>query len=248
MSHPSRSSAAPIQQAVVEQPTRPLSFRELSQLNQPAAPVVEAAPEPQAPPAPRAFQHFEAPAPEPIHVEQPVVAAEAPTPVVEPQPEPEQHFEPAVEPQPESVAAAPEPAVATPAPSGDDWNPAPLNRWDPIPPLRQQEPWRISSGSTRAAQQQPPRDVWRGEDPVRIPPADRWVSAESLPAEAPPAESTDVVLTRRWGLLSRFQQGESFQSSHAGRRPAARQEQPQTEEYAQDFGQDYDPEYDRQGR
>ncbi len=231
-------------------PARPLSFLELSKLQQPSAPVEEAAqaPEP-ARPTPTPYQHFEAATP-----------AAQPEPVGLAAIETEQHFEApsesapvvhaASEPEPEYVPA---PAANTdPTHPSDEWNPAPLNRWDPIPPLRQQEPWRISSGSTRAAQQ-PSRDVWRGEDPVHLPPSDRWVSPESLAPEAPPAESTDVVLTRRWGLLSRFQQGESFQSTHRpSRLEPLRQQEPRqpekTEDYAQEFGHDYDPEYDRPRR
>jgi hypothetical protein len=176
------------------------------------------------------------PAPGQAAVAQPAVAQPAPEPFAETPVEPVVVHTPLPEP--------------TPAPTYDDWNPAPLNRWDPIPPLRQQEPWRISSGSTRAAQQQSAAEVWRGEDPVRIAPTDRWVSADAIAPEAPPAESNDVVLTRRWGLLSRFQQGESFQAAHRAPEPV-RQQKPARyadDELTQDFGQDYDPEYDRSRR
>lgn len=230
-------------------PTRPLSFHELSRIHEQEAPApaepLEVADAHALPTSP-SFQHFEAPEPEPVpYVESPIELAQLV--------EPEQLFEAPTEPvedvaeaqQPEPVyTPVPEPAPA-PVATNDEWNPAPLNRWDPIPPLRQQEPWRISSGSIRAARQQPEHDVWRGEDPVHVPPVDRWVSADSLPPDAPPAESNDVVLTRRWGLLSRFQQGESFQSTH---RPQAPRKEEKNDEYAQDFGHDYDPEYDRPRR
>lgn len=258
---------AAVAEPVRRGPARPLSYQELTQLSQSAP----AAPEPlPAPPDPATFQHFEAavePEARPPFLDLPIAelplaepvalqkefdpVAYAPEPIAEPgYAEPVLSAELDTEPTHAVLQAEP---VPPPAPMAEEWNPTPLNRWDPIPQLRpQEEPWRISSGS-RMAHPQPSsrRDVWRGEqteDTVRIPPVDRWVPAESLPADAPPAESNDVVLTRRWGLLSRFQQGESFQATH---RPAARMEPGrEPDQYAQDFGQEHepDPEHDRQRR
>ncbi len=215
-------------------PARPLSFHELSQLSQPVA--AAAAP---------AEQHFE-PAVKPVP--EPITAPEAQAQIPEYEPEDQPILE-----QPSPAEAVAYPATA-PATSPEVWTPEPLNRWDPIPPLRAgEQPWR-SSGSSRVAQQQSTRGVWGNSDePVRIPPTDRWVAAESVPPEAPPAESSDIVLTRRWGLLSRFQQGETFQD---GRRTGAHAEaalrKPDSDQYAKSFGEDfdqaYDPEYDRRRR
>lgn len=96
-------------------------------------------------------------------------------------------------------------------------------RWDPIPPLRDtEEPWRISRSSMPIAVTEPNAavyDVWGAEDPVRIAPVDRWSdSAAAEPALEQAGEGTDIVLTRRWGLLSRFQQGESFQAARLSAR------------------------------
>ncbi len=252
---PAASPARPLP-PVRSAPARPLSFLELSQL-QTAAAVMQ--------PEPAPVQHSEA-ATEPEHVWSPALA-ESPEPVYAPAPEevaplpPEapaeavlqQHFEEAAEPEREAAVEPFFPRESAAGPAAEEWNPAPLNRWDPIPPLRsQQEPWH-NSGSRRVAQSDP-KGIWDGEATVRIPPSDRWVPAESLPVDAPPAEANDVVLTRRWGLLSRFQQGESFQAGRRAAAPSANPtRQPEPEEpYVQDYGQGDDsqlnPEYDRRRR
>ena len=76
----------------------------------------------------------------------------------------------------------------------------PSGRWDPIPTLRPSG-WR-DSGSYRAANDSSNDEPWDWTSGKTPPLGAGWQDA---PAPAP-VEESELILTRQWGLLSRFQQ------------------------------------------
>jgi hypothetical protein len=97
-----------------------------------------------------------------------------------------------------------------------------VGRWDPIPPLRPTDTgWRERPSPVLPTNRVAASDFrsWTGttEDAPTLPAADRWSPEPPPPAPQYAEPLPEPLLTRQWGLLSRFQQARITSSS----RPAA---------------------------
>ena len=132
-----------------------------------------------------------------------------------------------VEPEPVPVPVAA--SVPVPVVEPDDIEPVyqeasrhlTTGRWDPIPPLRPSgNGWRDRPSPVPASNIGRRRDDVVAEELGSIP-ANHWIP-ERAADPVPPTESLpEPMLTRQWGLLSRFQQSRNISS---GTRPAGKAE------------------------